>query len=179
MEENKNNGKAEQHHDEHLKGKSNKKKEDKKDEQIKELQSKVDELNDKYIRLYSEFDNYRKRTLKEKTELTKTASEEIITTLLPVMDDFERALKAFENAHEDAAIKGVLLIYNKFRGILEQQGLEAINPFSEDFNADYHDALTSVPVPSPEMKGKIIDVLEKGYKLNGKVIRYAKVVVGS
>jgi molecular chaperone GrpE len=179
MEENKNNGKAEQHQDEHQKGKSKKKKDDRKEEQIKELQSKVDELNDKYIRLYSEFDNYRKRTLKERTELTRTASEDIITSLLPVIDDFERAIKAFETAEDDAATEGVLLIYNKFRGILEQQGLEAIDPSGEDFNADYHDALTSIPVPSPEMKGKIIDVLEKGYKLNGKVIRYSKVMVGS
>ena len=162
--------------------KKDKKKELKKEEEIKELQAKVSELNDKYLRLYSEFDNYRKRTLKERIELGRNASEEIITSLLPVLDDMERAIKAsaeVNNKEQHALHEGLLLIYNKFKNILEQKGLEAINSTGEAFDVDFHDALTNIPAPSEDMKGKVVDEIEKGYRLNGKVIRYAKVVVGN
>ncbi len=139
------------------------------------------ELNDKYLRLYSDFDNFRKRTLKEKIELSKNASAEIIIKLLPVLDDFERAIKAYD-ASSDAgqALKdGVSLIYNKFLATLNQQGLELMRTSGEKFDTDFHEAITNTPAPSPDQKGKIIDEIERGYLLNGKVIRYAKVVVGS
>ncbi|MFZ4522646.1 MAG: nucleotide exchange factor GrpE [Bacteroidales bacterium] len=139
------------------------------------------ELNDKYLRLYSDFDNFRKRTLKEKAELSKYASTDIIVKLLPVLDDFERAIKAFD-ATSDAgrALRdGMVLIFNKFYSTLNQQGLEQMRTSGETFDTDFHEAITNIPAPSPEQKGKIVDELEKGYLLNGKVIRYAKVVVGS
>jgi len=139
------------------------------------------ELNDKYLRLYSDFDNFRKRTLKEKVEISKYASAEVITKLLPVLDDFDRAIKALDAAAEagQALKDGVVLIYNKFNGILLQQGLQPMRAIGESFDTDFHEAITNIPAPSPEQKGKIVDEIEKGYLLNGKVIRYAKVVVGS
>ncbi|MEI6683146.1 MAG: nucleotide exchange factor GrpE [Bacteroidota bacterium] len=138
-------------------------------------------LNDKYLRLYSDFDNYRKRTLKEKIELNKSASAEVIIRLLPVLDDFERALKAFETTNESGqALKdGVVLIYNKFLATLTQQGLERMRVTGEKFDTDFHEAITNIPASTPEQKGKIVDEIERGYLLNGKVIRFAKVVVGS
>lgn len=142
---------------------------------------KYAELNDKYLRLYSDFDNYRKRTLKERIELSRHASEEVITKLLPVLDDFERAIKSFDVTQQaDQAIKdGTNLIFNKLLNILIQQGLEPMRVMGEDFDTDFHEAITNIPAPDPEQKGKILDVLEKGYMMHGKVIRYAKVVVGS
>ena len=139
------------------------------------------ELNDKYLRLYSDFDNFRKRSLKEKVENIKFASEDIIVKLLPVLDDFERALKAFDVASDaDQALKdGMALIFNKFVSILNQQGLQHMRTAGESFDTDFHEAITNIPAPKPEQKGKIVDVVENGYLLNGKVIRYAKVVVGS
>ena len=139
------------------------------------------ELNDKYLRLYSDFDNFRKRTLKEKIELSKYASADIIIKLLPVLDDFERAIKAFDTSAESGqALKdGMVLIFNKFLTILNQQGLEQMRTAGEHFDTDFHEAITNIPAPNPDQKGKIVDELEKGYLLNGKVIRYAKVVVGS
>lgn len=139
------------------------------------------ELNDKYLRLYSDFDNFRKRTLKEKIELSKSASAEIIIKLLPVLDDFERGIKAFDASSESGqALKdGIVLIYNKFLATLTQQGLERMRTSGEKFDTDFHEAITNIPAPSPDQKGKIMDEVEKGYLLNGKVIRYAKVVVGS
>jgi len=144
-------------------------------------EEQIAEWNDKYLRLYSEFDNYRKRTLKEKIELSKTASAEVIIKLLPVLDDFERAIKAFEtNTDSTQAIKdGILLIFNKFITILNQQGLEQMKTIGETFDTDFHEAITNIPSPSPDKKNKILDEVEKGYLLNGKVIRYAKVVVGN
>lgn len=139
-------------------------------------------MNDKYLRLYSEFDNYRKRTQKEKLEFSRNASEEMITALLPVMDDMERALVAVVNAGdgtEAISKEGFQLIYQKFRNLLVQKGLEPIPSIGESFDVDFHDAITNIPSPSEEMKGKVIDEVEKGYKLNGKVIRYSKVVVGN
>jgi molecular chaperone GrpE len=162
--------------------KDHKKKNDPEDEVVRQLQSKCDELNDKYLRLYSEFDNYRKRTLKERVELGKTASEDIILSLLPVLDDIERALKSTLTTTEDLEVvpkEGLQLIYQKFKSLLAQKGLEAIPSLGESFDVDYHHALTNVPAPTEDMKGKVIDEVEKGYKLNGKVIRYSKVVVGN
>lgn len=143
------------------------------------LQKKFDELSDKYLRIYSEFDNYRKRTLKERIELSKTASEDIIKTLLPIVDDLERALKSYDGAKTTHAHKeGVQLIYNKLRNTLSQKGLEEIQATGLPLNTDFHEAITKIPAPTPELKDKIVDVIEKGYTLQGKVIRFSKVVVG-
>ena len=171
-------------HDKHDKhhGKEKKKKTEAREDPAKEWQEKCNELNDKYLRLYSEFDNYRKRTQKEKLEMSKNASEDIILALLPVIDDLERALKLTvrqEDGPEMVTADGITLIYNKFKGLLVQKGLEPIPAIGEAFNVDYHDALTNIPAPSEEMKGKVVDEIEKGYTLNGKVIRFSKVVVGN
>jgi molecular chaperone GrpE len=146
-----------------------------------QLESQVSELNDKFLRLYSEFDNYRKRTIKEKIEQSKSASADVIIKLLPVLDDFERAIKAFGNAGDgNQAIKdGIILIFNKFLSILNQEGLEQMRSVGEPFDTDFHEAITNIETADPGMKGKIIDEIEKGYLLGGKVIRYAKVVVGN
>lgn len=139
-----------------------------------------DTLNDKYLRLFSEFDNFRKRTLKEKIELNKTASEEIITALLPVLDDFERAIIALENEQDvKESLEGILLIYNKFLKTLQQKGLEEMQALHQTFDTDFHEALTNIPASKPELKGKVVDVIQKGYLLHGKVIRFARVVVGN
>lgn len=152
-----------------------------KEAETNEWQLKYSELNDKYLRLYSDFDNYRKRTLKEKLDLSKFATEELIVKLLPVLDDFDRALKAFETVQgADASLKdGTSLIFNKFIAILNQQGLEQMRVLGEPFDTDFHEAITNIPAPDPEQIGAVMDVVQKGYLLNGKVIRYAKVVVGS
>ncbi|MDX9905731.1 MAG: nucleotide exchange factor GrpE [Bacteroidales bacterium] len=162
--------------------KDKKKKHDDSEELSRQWQAKYDEVNDKYLRMYSEFDNYRKRTLKEKVELSKTASEEIIVALLPVIDDLERALATgfkTEDGKEVVMMEGLTLIYQKFKGLLVQRGLEPVPSVGEAFDVDFHDALTNIPAPSDDLKGKVIDEIEKGYKLNGKVIRYSKVVVGN
>jgi molecular chaperone GrpE len=149
-------------------------------EDLENLQSKYDELNDKYLRLFSEFDNYRKRTLKEKIDLSKTASEEIISNLLPVIDDFERALQLIQQTEENIKqIEGISLIYNKLFKTLQQKGLEEIKAQGEVFDTDFHEALTNIPATDESMKGKVVDVIQKGYNLNGKIIRFAKVVVGN
>ena len=152
-------------------------------EEVKEVKTenfeeKFNELNDKYLRLYSEYDNYRKRTANEKIELIKTAAESTILALLPVIDDFERALPTMEKEEDKTHYEGMMLIYNKLKRTLEQKGLEEIKATGEPFNTDEHEALTQIPAPSEDMKDKVIDVVQKGYKLNGKVIRYARVVVG-
>lgn len=148
---------------------------------VEKLEEELHQANDKFLRLYSEFDNYRKRTLKEKIELSKTASEEVMKSILPVLDDFERALKAFEISADstDSLKHGIILIYNKFINILAQQGLQPMKTIGESFDTDFHEAITNVPVDDNAQKGKVIDEVEKGYTLNGKVVRYAKVVVGS
>lgn len=149
-------------------------------ESLDALQMKYDELNDKYLRLFSEFDNFRKRTLKEKIELSKTASEEVITALLPVVDDFERAIQSLP-ADETlkSQFEGIMLINAKFNRILEQKGLAEIESKGKNFDTDFHEALTNIPAPEPGLAGKVVDVVQKGYSLNGKVIRFAKVVTGS
>ena len=150
-----------------------------KDEKTEKLEAEITQLNDKYLRLYSEFDNYRKRTIKEKIELSKTASTDVILSILPVLDDFERAIKAFEISAEstDALKHGIILIFGKFINILSQQGLQQMKTIGEEFNTDFHEAVANVDAEE-EMKGKVIDEAEKGYLLCGKVIRFAKVVVG-
>jgi molecular chaperone GrpE len=142
-------------------------------------QAKYNELNDRYLRLYSEFDNFRKRTSKEKLDLIKTAGEDIYKSLLPVIDDFERAIKATQNVQDDDPVKqGILLIYNKLKNTLTAKGLEAFESVGKPFDADQHEAITNIPAQSEDLKGKVVDEVEKGYLLNGKVIRYAKVIVG-
>jgi molecular chaperone GrpE len=157
--------------------KEGKKEINKEKEKIRELEDSLKEANDKFLRLYSEFDNFRKRTLKEKVELSKTASEDVIYSLLPVIDDLERALKSMEEK-ENAEKEGIILIYNKLKNILEQKGLKSIDAMGQDFDVDYHEAVTNIPVPSDDQKGKVVDVIERGYLLGDKVIRYSKVVVG-
>lgn len=150
------------------------------EDKIIELQSKIDELNDKYLRLYSEFDNFRKRTAKEKIELIQSASENAFKIMLPIVDDFDRAIKSNSDITDAKVISdGVNLIYSKFKSTLSQKGLEEMKAIGEPFNTDLHEAITNVPAPSEDLKGKVIEELEKGYMLNGKVIRFAKVVIGS
>ena len=149
-------------------------------EKIVELEEKCEEMNDKYLRLYSEFDNYRKRTAKERIDTLKTASQDLMVELLPVLDDFDRALEAMaEHQAQEESVKGVELIYNKLFSLLKQKGLEPMDAAGKDFDTDFHEAITQIPAPSKDMVGKVVDVIEKGYLLNGKVIRFAKVVVGS
>jgi molecular chaperone GrpE len=143
------------------------------------LASELSEMKDKYLRLYAEFDNYRKRTLREREELIKTASESAIKSILSTLDDFERAIKAAKSGADDNSIlEGIVLIYDKMFKTLEQQGLKVMESDGQDFNPDLHESLTKVPVPSEDLKGKVIETIEKGYYLREKIIRYAKVVVG-
>ncbi len=151
----------------------------KKDKELEELGYKLSEINDKYIRLSAEFDNYRKRTLKEKTELIKTAGGAALSDMLPVVDDFERGLQAMENAEDVIAVKeGVNLIYTKFIEFLKAKGINEIDAVNQEFDTDLHEALTKIPAPSEDLKGKVVDVIQKGYKIDDKVIRFAKVVIG-
>lgn len=144
-----------------------------------QLEKELADQKDKHLRLIAEYDNYRKRTLKEKMELAKTAGEKVITGILPVIDDFERALQHLDNASDLNAVKdGINLIYNKFINFLTQQGVKEIETINTNFNADLHEAITKVPAPSEEQKGKILDCVQKGYILDEKVIRYPQVVVG-
>lgn len=140
-------------------------------------EEKYSELNDKFLRLYSEFDNFRKRTFKERIELIKTASEDTIITLLPVIDDLERALTSMKDHSDKASYEGINLIYLKFKNILAQKGVEEIKTVGEHFNTDFHEAVTTIHTEDNEQKGKIVEVVEKGYFLNSKVIRFAKVIV--
>ena len=145
---------------------------------LAEAQQMVNEERDKYLRLSAEFDNYRKRTLKEKAELIKNGAEKTLTAILPVLDDFERALKNMEASEETKAMKeGVELIFTKFQKVLQQEGLQAIETEGKDFDVDFCEAIALVPAPSEDMKGKILDCVQTGYMLNEKVIRHAKVVV--
>lgn len=147
--------------------------------QLDEANGKIAALEDKYLRQVAEFDNYRKRTIKEKAELIKNGGERAIESILPVLDDFERALANMakdENAAE--ILTGVELIYNKFVGILKQNGLQKIETEGAEFNTDFHEAIAMVPTPDENMKGKVLDCIQAGYTLNDKVIRHAKVAVG-
>jgi molecular chaperone GrpE len=150
-----------------------------KEEELETLKIQNAELNDKFLRLFSDFDNYRKRTSAEKLDLIKTASKHVIEGLLPVLDDFDRALSAFRDQKaDDETIKGVELIRNKLFSFLNQKGLEPMDSQGKEFDTDWHDAVTQIPAPTKDMKGKVVDVIEKGYLLNGTIIRHAKVVVG-
>lgn len=153
---------------------------DEKEKQLAELKAKADEINDKYLRLYSEFDNFRKRTAKEKIELMQSAGEDVFKSILPVLDDFERAMKSNAETTDVKAINdGVNLIFNKLKSSLNQKGLAEMKAVGETFDADIHEAITNIPAPSEDQKGKVVEELEKGYSLNGKIIRFAKVVIGS
>lgn len=138
------------------------------------------ELKDKYLRLYADFENFRRRTAKEKLDLIGNANEGLLQALIPVVDDFERAMQSIEKTDDVAAVKeGVTLIYNKLFKTLENKGLKPMVSKGEPFNADLHESVTQFPAPTDELKGKVIDEVEKGYYLNDKVIRFAKVIVGS
>ena len=147
--------------------------------QLAEAEAKVAELQDRYLRQAAEFDNYRKRTMKEKAELIKSASEKVIVAELPIVDDMDRALDNMEKGMDaNACIEGFKLIAQKFKNTLAQQGLEKINTDGQDFDTDYHEAIALIPAPTEELKGKILDCVQAGYKLGDKVIRHAKVAVG-
>jgi len=152
------------------------------DEELNEFSALEEELkiaNDKYMRLYSEFENFRRRTSKEKLELISTASADLLTDIIPVLDDFGRAIKTNEESEDIDAIKeGMTLVHNKFDSILKSKGLVEMDSLGKEFDIDEHEALTKIPAPDKKLKGKVVDVIEKGYKLKDKVVRYAKVVVG-
>jgi molecular chaperone GrpE len=152
--------------------------EDEKEHQLSELTEKLAEFQDRYLRLSAEFDNYRKRTLKERIELVKTAGEDILNDLLPVIDDFDRAMSVMSSSDSiDAILEGTNLIHSKFKSILESKGLTEINPAGANFDPDIHEAIAKIK-GTDEQSGKIIDVTQKGYSLNGKIIRHPKVVIG-
>lgn len=142
-------------------------------------EAKLAEMQDRYLRLSAEFDNYRKRTLREKIELTKHAGENVLMNIIPVMDDFERALKAMDLSADCVAMKaGIDLIYNKFKDFLVQNGIKEIEALNSDFNVDLHDAISKIPADDESGKGKVVDVVQKGYYLHDKVLRHSKVIVG-
>jgi molecular chaperone GrpE len=145
----------------------------------KKLQDELAEAKDKYLRLYAEFDNHRRRTAKEKLDMIQSANEQLLQSLLPIIDDFERAEKSFKDKN-DKESEGFFLIQNKFKKIIEQKGVKLMEASAgSDFNPDLHEAITQIPAPTEKLKGKVVDVVEKGYLLGDKVIRFAKVVVGS
>ena len=147
--------------------------------QLAEAEAKIAELQDRYLRQAAEFDNYRKRTIKEKADLIKSAAEKVMVAELPIVDDMDRALDNMEKGMDaDACIEGFKLIAQKFKNILTQQGLEKIETDGQEFDTDYHEAIALIPAPSEELKGKILDCVQAGYKLGDKVIRHAKVAVG-
>lgn len=155
------------------------KEEAEKQDPIKKLQDELAEAKDKFVRMYAEFENHRRRTAKERLEMIQSANEQLIRTLLPVADDFERAEKSFKDKN-DKESEGFFLIQNKFKKILEQNGVKAMEFTKQsDFNPDLHEAITQIPVTDEKLKGKVVDVVEKGYLLNDKVIRFAKVIVGN
>ena len=154
-------------------------KKDNRDLQIEELNTKLAEFSDKHLRLQAEFDNFRKRTMKEKADLIKSGGESVLISILPVIDDFERALNLMKDVPDsDAGKTGTQLIYNKFTDFLKVNNIKEIEAMNQPFDVDLHEAITKIPAPSEEMKGKVVDVVQKGYFLNDKVIRFAKVVIG-
>mgnify|MGYP001815063837 FL=1 len=155
--------------------------EEQKEEARKEptAEEKLAELQDRYLRLSAEYDNFRKRTLKEKIDLQKSANENLLEALLPVADDFDRAMQSVDEATDIEAVKeGMKLISGKFIGFLNQQGIKEIEANSKEFDTDLHEAITKIPAPSKKLKGKVVDVVQKGYFLNDKVLRFSKVVIG-
>jgi len=144
------------------------------------LKAEVEKERNNFLRLFAEFENYKKRTSKERIELFSTANKELMTVLLPILDDFERGLKEIEKSSDDALMQGMQLIYNKFKNTLNQKGLKEMEVKQGDtFDAEIHEAITQIPAPSKKLKGKIIDTVEKGYKLGETIIRYPKVVLGN
>lgn len=147
--------------------------------ELKKIQEELAEFKDKYLRLYSEFENFRRRTSKEKLEMIQSANEQLIRSVLPVVDDFERAEKSVADL-SNKELEGFLLIQSKLKKILDQHGVKPLKlEVGDDFDPDKQEAITQIPAPSDKLKGKVVDVIEKGYQLNDKVIRYAKVVVGN
>lgn len=143
------------------------------------LAQDLEKEKDKFLRLFAEFENYKRRTAKERIDLFKTANQEVLAALLPVMDDFDRALNEIRKSEDELLLKGVELIHEKLKNTLMSKGLEEVNVRAGDaFNADFAEAITQIPAPNDKMKGKIVDVLEKGYKLGDKIIRFPKVVIG-
>jgi len=160
-------------------GKKKKSKKDKREAKIEELGEKLQEIQDKHLRLQAEFDNFRRRTMMEKVELIKSGGESVLVNILPVIDDFERALDSLKDvADDDAGKQGTTLIYNKFEEFLKQNNVKEIGALHQIFDVDLHEALTKIPAPEKKLKGKVVDVIQKGYLLNEKVIRFAKVVIG-
>jgi len=150
-------------------------------EKVKEptAEEKLAEIQDRYLRLSAEFDNYRKRTLRERIDLLRNANEELISKILPVIDDFDRAIQQLDDANDIKALKdGVHLIYGKFLSFLGQEGVKEVEALHKEFDTDLHEAITKIPAPEKKLKGKVVDVVQKGYYLNDKVIRFAKVVIG-
>ena len=144
------------------------------------LEEQLAQQKDQYIRLYAEFENYKRRTQKEKLDFAQYANRNIMTSMLTILDDFERALKEISKSGDSENLKGVELIYNKFKNTLIEKGLKSVEvKAGDDFNVDFHEAITQIPAPSDELKGKIVDVVETGYQLHDKVIRFAKVVIGN
>jgi molecular chaperone GrpE len=147
-------------------------------EENEQLKAELGEMKDKYLRVYAEFENYRRRTSKEKLDTIKLASKDSIKALLPAVDDFARAIKLSKEGDEASLPEGILLIFDKLMKSLEQQGLKVMESTGQEFDSELHEALTKIPAPTEELKGKVIDTIEQGYTLNDKIIRYAKVVVG-
>jgi molecular chaperone GrpE len=177
-ENNGNENEAQVHHDKEEE-KSKKSKKDKKELKITELEERFEELSDKHLRLQAEFDNFRRRTVREKADLIKSGGESVLISILPVIDDFERAVQSLKEVPEDdPGKKGTLIIYSKFREFLKQNNVREIEALGKDFDVDHHEALTKIPAPEENLKGKVVDVIQQGYLLNDKVIRFAKVVVG-
>lgn len=160
-------------------GKQEEQESDNSEVEEKDAEVKLAELQDKYLRLSAEFDNYRRRTLKERMELTRSAGESILLGILPVMDDFDRAMNLMESTPECQSMKeGIDLIYGKMKEFLKQNGIKEIEALDKDFDTDLHEAVTKIPATEKKKKGKVVDVIQKGYYLNDKIIRYSKVVVG-
>lgn len=150
------------------------------DQQTNKAEAELADMKDKYLRLYSEFDNYKRRTAKERIELAKTANQEMMVALLPVVDDFDRARQSMQTAQDVESVKeGVELIFNKLTAILQQKGLKPMEATGKAFDAEIHEAITQIPAPDETQKGKVIDQVEKGYYLNDKVVRFAKVIIGA
>ncbi len=148
-------------------------------DEVEKLQAEIAELKDKHLRLIAEFDNFRRRTAKERVELTQTAGKDILQSLLVVLDDVNRAAKQMETTDDVAVLKeGISLVFNKFKAIMQSKGLKEMEAQNAEFNADLHEAITEIPAPNAKMVGKVMDVVEQGYYLNDKLIRHAKVVVG-
>ncbi len=147
--------------------------------EVNKLKAELQEQKDKYLRLFAEFDNFKRRTAKERIELMQTAGKEVITSMLDVLDDSERAEKQIQTATDLSQVKeGVQLVFNKIRTTLQNQGLKAMESINTEFDVEKHEAITEIPAPTPDLKGKVVDEIAKGYYLNGKLIRFAKVIVG-